>query len=171
MGEATDHKRLAIYLNDHLAGSTVGVELVQRIAGSNRGTALGSMLERLTAEVREDRETLERLMDQLGAGQDRIKVAGAWTAEKVGRLKLNGQLRGYSPLSRLEELESLRIGIHGKLDMWRALSRAIGTVPGFDFDELAARADRQLRQLDEFHAEAAEGAFVGAARARVTDTG
>jgi hypothetical protein len=163
MGEATDDKRLAIYLNDHLAGSTVGVELVQRIAGSNRGTPLGSMLDRLTVEVREDRAVLERLMEELGAGQDRIKVAGAWTAEKVGRLKLNGQLRGYSPLSRLEELESLRAGIHGKLDLWRALSRAIGAFPGFDFADLAARAERQLRELDEFHAQAAESAFAGAA--------
>jgi hypothetical protein len=163
MGEATDDKRLAIYLNDHLAGATVGVELVQRIAGSNRGTPLGNMLDRLTVEVREDRDTLERLMEQVGAGQDRIKVAGAWTAEKVGRLKLNGQLRGYSPLSRLEELESLRIGIHGKLDMWRALSGAIGTLPGFDFNELAIRAERQLRELDEFHGEAAEAALAAAA--------
>jgi len=163
MGEATDDKRLAIYLNDHLAGSTVGVELVQRIAGSNRGTPLGSMLDRLTVEVREDRAVLERLMEELGAGQDRIKVAGAWTAEKVGRLKLNGQLRGYSPLSRLEELESLRAGIHGKLDLWRALSRAIGAFPGIDFADLAARAERQLRELDEFHAQAAESAFAGAA--------
>jgi hypothetical protein len=162
IGEASDDKRLEIYLNDHLAGSIVGVELVQRIAGSNRGTPLGNLLEGLTVELREDRETLERLMDQLGAGRDRVKATGAWAAEKVGRLKLNGQLRGYSPLSRLEELESLRVGIRGKLDMWRALSNALGEVPGFDFDELAARAERQLGRLDEHHLKAAESALAGA---------
>ncbi len=30
--------RLSIYLNDHLAGATVGVELARRAAGSNRPT-------------------------------------------------------------------------------------------------------------------------------------
>jgi hypothetical protein len=166
MGEASDEKRLAIYLNDHLAGATVGVELAQRIAGSNRGTPLGTMLDTLTVELREDREALERLMQQVGAGQDRVKVAGAWTAEKVGRLKLNGQLRGYSPLSRLEELESLRIGILGKLDMWRTLSRTLGAVAGFDFDELAARAEHQLGSLQQHHLDAAERALAGAAAGR-----
>jgi hypothetical protein len=159
MGDASAQKRLSIYLNDHLAGSTVGVELVQRIAGSNRGTPLGDMLERLAAEIREDRETLERLMDQVGAGRDRLKVSGAWAAEKLGRLKLNGQLLGYSPLSRLEELESLRLGISGKRGMWKALSRTLPDVPGFDFAALAARADRQLRRIEPHRLEAAEQAF------------
>ena len=38
----------------------------------------------------------------------------AWSAEKFGRLKLNGQLSGYSPLSRLEELEILALVAEGK---------------------------------------------------------
>jgi len=163
MGEPSGHKLLSIYMNDHLAGSAVGVELVQRVAASNRGTPLGDLLERLTMEIKEDRRALERLMEVVGAGQDRVKVTGAWAAEKVGRLKLNGQLRGYSPLSRLEELEGLRLGITGKGEMWKALSGALGAVAGFDFDELAARADRQARELEPHHREAAEQAFSGAA--------
>ena len=35
------------------------------------------------------------------------KNAGAWALEKVGRLKLNGELTSYSPLSRVVELEGL----------------------------------------------------------------
>lgn len=49
--------------------------------------------------------------------------APAWAAEKLVRLKLNGRLRGYSPLSRLLELEMLHIGITGKLELWQALQR------------------------------------------------
>jgi hypothetical protein len=162
MGEPSGHKRLSIYMNDHLAGSTIGLEMVQRIAGSNRGTPLGNLLERLTLEIKEDRRTLERLMEVVGAGRDRVKVTGAWASEKVGRLKLNGQLRGYSPLSRLEELESLRLGITGKREMWKALSRTLGDLQGFDFDELAARADRQAREIEPYHLEAAKQAFSGA---------
>jgi hypothetical protein len=33
-----DHKLLSIYLNDHLAGSTSGIELAKRSAANNRGT-------------------------------------------------------------------------------------------------------------------------------------
>jgi len=163
MGEPSADKLLSIYMNDHLAGSTLGVELVQRIAGSNRGTRLGELLERMAAEIKEDRATLERLMEHFGAHRDRVKVAGAWTAEKAGRLKLNGRLVGYSPLSRLVELESLQLGVTGKRDMWKAFSQALGAVPGFDFEELAARADRQLRDLEPHHREAAAQAFSGAA--------
>ena len=166
MSEPSSDKLLSIYLNDHLAGSTVGVELVQRAAGSNRGSPLGEFLERLSAEIVEDRATLERLMEHVGASRDRLKVAGAWAAEKAGRLKLNGRVVGYSPLSRLVELESLQLGITGKRDMWRALPRALGAVAGFDFEELAARADRQLRDLEPHHREAAAQALSGAAASR-----
>ena len=44
-------------------------------------------------------------MDDLGVGS-RAKDGAAWVAEKLGRLKTNGQLTGYSPLSRLVELEA-----------------------------------------------------------------
>ena len=60
---------------------------------------------------------------ELGVKPDRPKVAAGWTAEKIGRLKPNAQLRGYSPLSPLVELEGLLIGIQGKLAMWRAAGR------------------------------------------------
>jgi hypothetical protein len=163
MSEPSPDKLLSIYLNDHLAGSTLGVDLVKRSARSNRGTPLGDLLKRLTAEIVEDRATLERLMDRFEARPDRIKVAGAWAAEKAGRLKLNGRLMGYSPLSRVVELENLHLGITGKRDMWKALSRALGIVPGFDFEELAGRAERQLRDLEPHHREAAAQAFSGAA--------
>ena len=57
-------KLLSIYLNDHLAGSTIGVALARRACAKNRGTPLGDHLERLTSEIESDRETLERLAAQ-----------------------------------------------------------------------------------------------------------
>jgi hypothetical protein len=53
-------------------------------------------------------------MDELRFGGDKVKNIAAWGIEKVGRLKLNGQLTGYSPLSRVVELEGLLAGIAGK---------------------------------------------------------
>ena len=152
---------LVIYLNDHLAGATLGVELVRRAHASNKDDPeLGEPLTELRVEIEEDREALERLMDRLGIRRDRLKTAMAWTGEKLGRLKLNGQLTGYSPLSRVVELEALCIGISGKLQMWRALGLSLGErLEGFDFAELAERAARQRSRVEELHAKAAGRAF------------
>jgi len=148
---------LAIYLNDHLAGATGGVELARRLRASNRGDEdFGSPLAELCAEIEADRTTLEQVMERLEIRRDPVKPAAAWVAEKLGRLKLNGRLRGYSPLSRLVELEALAIGVNGKMRMWTALEYTLGSsVPGFDFKQLCERAMRQRSALEELHLEAA----------------
>ena len=115
------NKLLGIYLNDHLAGSTAGLELAKRSAGANKGTAYGAFLRKLAKEIQEDREALQAIMKRLEVGEDIPKKVGAWTAEKLGRLKPNGQLTGYSPLSRVVELEGLTLGITGNLVLWTAL--------------------------------------------------
>jgi hypothetical protein len=154
-------KLLSIYLNDHLAGSTIGVKLARRTWDSNKGTPLGDYLERLTSEIESDRETLERLLDELGVRRDRVKAFGAWALEKLGRSKLNGQLTGYSPLSRLVELEALYLGITGKRNMWRVLQRTLGNdVPGFEFGELGRRAERQAAEVEEHRLKVAETVLV-----------
>lgn len=146
---------LAIYLNDHLAGSTVGVELARRARGSNEGTGLGDFLVTLTAEIEEDRDTLQDVMEAVDAGRDRLKVTGAWAGEKLGRLKLNGSLIGYSPLSRVVEVEGLRLGVEGKACLWKMLRElADPRLSGFDFDALIVRAERQRDELELHRLEA-----------------
>jgi hypothetical protein len=158
------HRRLlAIYLNDHLAGATLGVELTLRAARENTGSELGVFLRQvLLPEIREDRQTLERLMGWLGIARSRPKVAAAWAAEKVGRLKLNGELTRYSPLSRLLELESLAVGIEGKRALWLALEATADSgepVEGFDFRALAERAESQRQRLETHRLAAASDAL------------
>jgi hypothetical protein len=162
-----DHKLLSIYLNDHLAGSTSGIELAKRSAASNRGTPYGEFLDWLVAQIAADRRAVIRLMDELGVRRDPVKPALAWTFEKAGRLKLNGRLTGYSPLSRLVELEGLWMGVNGKLSMWRGLVAAADHDQRLDalaLIELEARAEEQLRRLDEHRNAAAREAFVPAER-------
>jgi hypothetical protein len=145
---------LGIYLNDHLSGATLAVELARRAQRSNEGTSYGDFLERLSAEIEEDRAELEVLMSRLGVGKDRLKLGAAWAAEKVGRLKLNGKLRGYAPLSRVVELEGLMAGVEGKLALWRGLRELAEGKRGVDQDSLARlieRAQRQLRGLRRQH--------------------
>ena len=143
-------KYLATYLNDHLAGATAGVELARRAAGENKGSELGAFLSDLAVAVEADRETLLAIMGELGVKPDRAKVAAGWAVEKVGRLKPNAQLRGYSPLSPLVELEGLALGIHGKLAMWRALAEVADAVAldRVRLDELAARAEGQRADVE-----------------------
>ena len=109
---------LAIYLNDHFAGSTAGVALAQRCLANNERSELGTFLRGLVAEITDDRATLSQLMDELSIPRSRAKIAAALTAERVGRLKLNGRITSYSPLSRLVELEGLSVGIEGKRLLW-----------------------------------------------------
>lgn len=150
-------KLLAIYLNDHLAGATLGVELARRLRGSNQGDPeFGPALTELCAEIETDRKTLEAVMDQIGAGRSKLKPLAALTGERLGRLKLNGRLRGYSPLSRLDELEILHVGVNAKRRLWLALEHTHAEdLPGFDFGALAERAAGQLRRLEELHLKAA----------------
>jgi hypothetical protein len=150
-------KLLSIYLNDHLAGSTAGVELARRLRASNRDDPeFGPALAEVCAEIEADRETLKAAMDRLGVGQSRLKPLAAMFGERLGRLKLNGRLRGYSPLSRLDELELLQIGVAGKRRLWRALDHTHAEeLEDFDLGGLAERATGQLRQLEALHLKAA----------------
>lgn len=159
-----DHKLLSIYLNDHLAGSTAGLELAKRARGSNEGSELGELLTRLVDEIEGDRESLEGIMESLEVGRDHPKVLAAWTAEKLGRLKPNGQITGYSPLSRLVELEGLVVGIRGKLGLWHALLEVAEQDPRLDvpaLTRLAERAERQQGEVEQQRLLAARGAFAG----------
>jgi hypothetical protein len=150
-------KLLAIYLNDHLAGATVGVELARRLQASNEDDReFGPALVEICAEVETDRETLKAVMDRLEVGQSKLKPAAAVLGERLGRLKLNGRLWGYSPLSRLDELELLQIGVAGKRRLWRALEHThADDLSSFELGALAERATGQLRRLEALHLKAA----------------
>lgn len=141
---------LAIYLNDHLAGATAGCELARRAASANRGSRYGEFLTGLTESIEQDRRSLLELMRILGVRVDRLKVIGAWGAEKIGRFKLNGRLVGYSPLSRVVELEALLLAVHGKLALWRSLQELeFARLDTGVLRELEERARRQLDSLEE----------------------
>lgn len=154
-------KYLATYLNDHYAGATGGLALARRAASENEGSELGAFLTELADEIEADRATLAEIMGALGVGTDRTKVIAARVFERVGRLKPNAQLRGYSPLSPLVELEVLGLGIRGKLALWRALGEVAGTPPldAEQLAELAARAERQVADVEARRLEVARSAL------------
>ena len=160
----TAEKRLRIYLNDHSAGSLTGYELAKRCLASNEGTELGDYLRTFVAQLEDERADLKRLMESLGFPEDKFKEGMGWMAEKAGRLKLNGQIRGYSPLSRVIELEGLVIGVTGKRSLWRSVKEYGTTDPRvgvIDVDRLEQQAQAQLEELEKHRLGAAEKAFLG----------
>ena len=159
---------LLIYLNDHLAGSMAGRELAARCRSSNRGTPLEQFLTKFIEDVDSERAELAELVRSLGGSEQRYKIAAGWLGEKLGRLKLNGQLTGYSPLSRLLELEALCLGVVGKLSLWRSLEGLANEHPAIrslDVDGLIKRAQSHRQEMERHRLEAAATALGGVAGA------
>jgi hypothetical protein len=159
-----NEKHLRIYLQDHLAGATAGLELARRTRGANEGTEYGPPLAKIADEIEADKRQLEGLVHDLGFGGDRIKNVAAWSLEKVGRLKMNGQLSGYSPLSRLVELEGLLTGITGKKGLWVSLLQLAPDEPRLDtalLERLRDRAEAQRTTVEELREKAAREALLG----------
>jgi hypothetical protein len=148
---------LPIYLNDHFAGATVGLDLAKRAARQNEGTELGEFLDQLSAELDAHRNMLEDIMNRLDISRDPIKTGVGWLAEKLGRLKLNGRLLEYSPLSRVVELEGLLVGSQGRLMLWRTLAAAAPDEPriaDIDFVDLIQRTEENIEGLRQQHTNA-----------------
>lgn len=144
-------------------GSTTGVELARRARDNNRGNRYGQPLTRIASEVEEDRDALLALMEELELSPDRVKVALGWAGEKVGRLKPNGRLLGYSPLSRVVEIEGLFLGVTGKLSLWENLQACgpglTGRINSVDLDALIERARSQRSTLEGLRLDAAAEAL------------
>jgi hypothetical protein len=153
---------LGIYLRDQLALGIVWRELARRAERNNQDTDSGAAVARVATGIAEDVQTFESIMRRLNVRPNPAKNAMALVGERLGRLKLNGRLRTYSPLSRFVELEALVMGIEGKKVLWTTLRDVAGLgtrLPDIDFDDLIARADKQRTELEPFRVEAGREAF------------
>lgn len=152
------------YTRDHWAAAAAGSALAHRMWQENIDTPWGHQLERLAREIRADEATLTNLRRQLHHPGGRARRVLALGAERVARLKFNGRLRTYSPLSRVFEAEGLLAGIQSKLVLWEALEVALGpTAGGVELAPLVARAESQLATMRELHHWAVTEAFQPAA--------
>jgi hypothetical protein len=143
---------LGIYLNDHLAGATLGTELASRLAGAHRSSEESATFGRLATEIAEDRAALMELMAALEVPVRQYKIVLGWVAEKAGRFKPNGRLLTRSPLSSLEEVEMMRLGVEGKGACWRTLLVAADKDDRLDrarLEDLLRRAGEQIETLED----------------------
>ena len=73
-------------------------------------------------------------------------------------MKFNGRCSARSPLSNLEELEMLRLGVEGKAAGWRTLRTLADTDTRLDpgrLDELISQGQRQANRLEDLRIGAA----------------
>lgn len=151
-------KYVSIYLNDHLAAIVALRDVAARARRANEGSPLARYLSEVEAELEDSRGRLLRVMRERAVRRDPLKRVAAWAAEKVGRLKLNGHLIAYSPLSRVLELEGLIAGAELEARTWEAL----GPLAGGDVSALTARCERRRQELVRHHRDAARVALGGA---------
>lgn len=155
--ESIDRSRLGTYLNDHLAGSGVGLRLARRCAEENADNDFGPILQQLADEIEEEQKLLRRIISLLELPVNPLKKAAGAMLAHAGALKFNNKVFSYSPLSRLLELEALLIGVLGKRCLWQTLELVATEEPAlteFDFSALRERSDRQMSQLGQLRMQA-----------------
>jgi hypothetical protein len=157
-----DTQALEVYLNDHLAGAAAAVELVERIRAGNEGTPLAAHLEGLGPDIEADRTTLTSVMEKLGVTRSTSKQLAGRVLETLSRARLSEHVTRSADVTLLMELETLSLGIEGKLSLWRSLGQVADTHPALAGADLPALADRAVRQragVEPFRLEAAARAF------------
>ena len=141
------HARLATYLNDHLAGATGAIELLDRLAATDGEPSFRAKMRGLRSEIDADRRILEDILERAGESPSSAKRAAGWLAEKLARLKI-----GAGPgdtFARFESLEVLSLGVLGKRALWRVLSDLdVPALDAVDFAELGKRAERQWEAIE-----------------------
>jgi hypothetical protein len=145
-------KSLETYLNDHLGGATLGRDLAFQIRDRAEEAPLEPVMSWVALEIDEDRETLLRIMEALGATQNPVKQVTGWVAEKASRVKFSGLTGEMDDYGLFMAIEALRLGVAGKRCMWVVLSRlapAERRLARFDLDSLAGRASNQENALEE----------------------
>jgi hypothetical protein len=144
-------RALDIYVNDHRAGATMGSEIAAHLRDQNEGRPLGELMAPVAAEIDADRQTLDDLAERLGTSSNPVKQGVAWLAEKASQVKFSGVTSGNPELGTFLALETLSLGVEGKIALWRSLRAIADDEPalrGIDFDDLIARGETQRRALE-----------------------
>lgn len=153
---------LSIYLDDHWAGAAAGGRLANRMLRQVRSTGWAEDMAWLCEQIESDDRILSELRQRLQTSGGKAKRRLAVMIETISRLKPNGRIVGYSPLSRVLEAEALMSGSAGKQRLWAALRHGqpmTADLSGFDFEVLERRAEEQIEMLRSFHHQAAAVAF------------
>jgi hypothetical protein len=157
-------EHLSTYLNDHLAGSVMAIEVIDQLA--EEAPDLNPILMETKMDIEADRLQLIQLMKRLDIAESRVRKAGAWFAEQIAEAKFEMDDQSGGLLGRLERLEALVLGIEGKLRLWRSLEAASNTnseLSFLDYKHLTQRAGEQRDRLESLRLQSATSALTLAA--------
>lgn len=142
-------KDLASYLNDHLAGSVSALEVIDHFAEVHKGERLGAFFVEIEKEIKADQDALRDVMRTLRIPESKVRKAGAWAAEKVGRARLIMAGDESDSLGLVLALEGLIMGVTGKKLMWRSLAATkLPRLESYNFEQLQRRAEQQVQRIE-----------------------
>jgi hypothetical protein len=151
-----DGRLLAIYVRDHHAFLVALRELAHRLRAAERSEEQQAFADALRQAADEDLASLEAFLRRLDSAPSRARHATAWTAEKVGRLKLNGRILRPSPLSAVTELEGCRLLLESNRALWAGLAELeVGPPEAADRKH---RAEQLLATAEQLRLEAIQRA-------------
>jgi hypothetical protein len=139
-----------VYLNDHLAGATAGVDLVKQAVERHDGE-LGEFFTQLADEITADHNTLTSLMDEMDARASGAKEVLAKAGSAISESKFSGESMDDPEFGTFLTLETLSIGVEGKRCMWKALKVVEDEYPELksaSIDTLIERAQSQRDRLE-----------------------
>jgi hypothetical protein len=145
-------ENLGTYLNDHLAGSVAAVSLIDDLLAGDIDASLKTVLARLKREIAEEQDVLRKILQAHSLEEGVAKKGAAWLMEKLSTLKLGGKDRNGNALPIVQALETLYLGITGKLLEWQMLEAVMGSEMAsleIDLPALKSRAEAQRSAVDE----------------------
>jgi len=148
------------YLHDHLAGSNFAIHMLESVHEQHKDESLGTFILALTAEIKQDQAVLQEIIDEVGTPVLDVAGVAGWVAEKVSQFKLNRTTHG--DLGTFEALETLTLGIKGKVALWKtltAVSEFDPRVPKRNYLDLIERAEDQFRRAETRRLALAVSAF------------
>ena len=138
---------LETYLNDHLAGSVMAIQIARRCEVQTKDAVLKGSMAALIEQIESDQTSLVRALETLGFERSIPKTAMIVSASWVAWIR--GWF-GDGAKTEVEDLEALCIGVWGKRLLWGALARLPEPRAPLGRDELerlAASAERQEKEL------------------------
>jgi hypothetical protein len=143
------YSALDTYLNDHIAGATAGTNLAKMAAEEHQTDEHGPFFSEIYSEIQADFDTLTQLASALGVDESASKTALAEIGSKMMGPKFTAG--DDDELNAFITLETLSIGVEGKVCMWKALKTVAGdyaAFDNFDIDGLLARAEGQREKIE-----------------------
>lgn len=149
-----DDTALRAYLDGHRSGAATVIRLVDGRLERGAGPAWLSVFRE---QLDDERAVVDAVAARLdAAGRAPTRVIGA-VVHGAARLGLRASRTLHPQLDDLLELETMYVGVQGKMAMWRTLRvhRQHPALRDVDLDDLAERAREQSAQLESHRLAAA----------------